>query len=297
MRVLRFEIPPACEGMTVRDFARKQAGLSARFLTKQKQLPSGILKNGFPCRTVDRLSTGDVLSFPLPEEVPEYLEVSTSLTVLWETEDYLAVEKPPDMPVHPSPGHNRDSLLNAVAYYYRQTGQQHLFRPLYRLDKDTSGVLVIGKHRAAVSTAVIEKRYFAVCEGELSGSGTIDLPIGLREGSKIVRACGFGEKAVTHWKAIACEEGHTLLSLCLETGRTHQIRAHMAHFGHPLAGDDLYGGSRERIGRQALHCGLVSVFSKALAVKAEITSELPADFCTAFPWLFRLREIEQEKTL
>jgi len=75
MRVLRFEIPPACEGMTVRDFARKQAGLSARFLTKQKQLPSGILKNGFPCRTVDRLSTGDVLSFPLPEEVPEYLEL------------------------------------------------------------------------------------------------------------------------------------------------------------------------------------------------------------------------------
>lgn len=285
MRVLRYEIPSVCEGITVREFARKQAGLSARMLTKQKLLPGGILKNGIPCRTVDLLSAGDILSFPLPEETPEYPETSVPLTVLWETEDYLVVEKPPGMPVHPSPGHDQDSLLNAVAGYYRKTGQRHVFRPLYRLDKDTSGILAIGKHRAAASTAVIEKRYFAVCEGELSGSGTVDIPIGLREGSKIVRVCGSGETAVTHWQAIAGAEGHTLLSLRLETGRTHQIRVHMAHLGFPLAGDDLYGGSRERIGRQALHCGQLSLSSSALSVKIELHSELPADFYTAFPWL------------
>lgn len=285
MRILQYEIPPACEGMTVRDFARKQADLSAKLLTKQKQIPGGILKNGIPCRTIDKLFAGDVLSFQLPEEVFDYPETPVPLAVLWETEDYLVVDKPPDMPVHPSPGHDRDSLLNATAYYYRQTGQHHLFRPLYRLDKDTSGILVIGKHRAAVSTAVIEKTYFAVCEGELAGSGTVDLPIGLQKGSKIVRVCGFGEAAVTHWQAVACAEGHTLLSFWLETGRTHQIRAHMAHIGHPLAGDDLYGGSRRLIGRQALHCGWVSLSSRALSVKTELSLEFPEDLRTAFPWI------------
>lgn len=289
MRVLEYVFPDQWEPMTVQDFARKHLGLSATMLRKQKQTENGILKNGEFCRVVDFLKPGDVLAFRLPEEAGEYPAEPLPLDILWESEDYMAVNKPPAMPIHPSPGHDRDSLLNAVAYHYLQTGQNCLFRPLYRLDRDTSGVVLIGKHRAAASSAKVRKRYLAVCEGLLRGSGTVKEPMGLGPGSKILRECGHGDPAVTHWEALAAEGGHTLLSLTLETGRTHQIRVHMAYLGHPLAGDDLYGGSREIISRQALHCADVEVFCPALAVEWKLTAELPQDMLLAFPWLSALK--------
>lgn len=297
MRVLKYSVPLESDGASVRDFARNTLGFSARMLTKQKHLKNGILKNGLPCRSVDILHTGDVLAFTLPEEENSYPAVPTSLSVLWETEDYLAVDKPPGMPIHPSPGHDTDSLLNAAAYYYKKTGQNSLIRPLYRLDKDTSGIVLLGKHRAAASSANIEKLYFAVCEGTLSSSGTVDAPIGLKVGSKIVRECGHGDAAVTHWRAVASTERHTLLACRLETGRTHQIRVHMSHIGHPLAGDDLYGGRREVIGRQALHCGWIRVSCKALSIDTQLFSEFPPDIRAAFPWLPELRECIREELL
>lgn len=297
MRVLKYTVPPEADGVSVRDFTRKRLGFSARMLARQKRLEDGILKNDLPCRSVDVLRAGDILAFTLPEEESSYPAVPTPLSVLWETEDYLAVDKPPGMPIHPSPGHDKDSLLNAAAYYYKKTGQSCLFRPLYRLDKDTSGIVVLGKHRAAASSASIEKRYFAVCEGELSGSGTVDAPIGLKEGSKIVRECGHGDAAVTHWRAVASDGRHTLLSCKLETGRTHQIRAHMSYLGRPLAGDDLYGGSREIIGRQALHCGWIHISSAALSIDTQLFSEFPPELRAAFPWLPELRECIREEPL
>lgn len=289
MRVLEYVFPDQWEPMTVKDFARNHLGLSATMLRKQKQMENGILKNGEFCRVVDFLKPGDVLAFRLPEEAGEYPAEPLPLDILWESEDYMAVNKPPAMPIHPSPGHDRDSLLNAVAYHYLQTGQSCLFRPLYRLDRDTSGVVLIGKHRAATSSAKIRKRYLALCEGIVTGSGMVTEPIGLKPGSKILRECGHGDPAVTHWEALAAEGGHTLLSLTLETGRTHQIRVHMAHLGHPLAGDDLYGGSREIISRQALHCADAEVFCPALAVERKLTAELPQDMLLAFPWLSALK--------
>lgn len=290
MRVLEYLVPPEWDGRSVRDFVRQKLGFSARMLAKQKRVEGGILKNGAPCRSSGLLRAGDILAFSLPEETKEYPAVPAELSILWETGDFLAVDKPARMPIHPSPGHDRDSLLNAVAYYYRETGQNLLFRPLFRLDKDTSGIVLLAKHRAA-SSAQLEKRYFGVCEGTLSGSGTIDAPIGLREGSKILRECGHGDPAVTHWRALAAEEGHTLLSFRLETGRTHQIRVHMASLGHCLAGDDLYGGSRDKIQRQALHCGWAGVSCPALSAGRELVSEFPPDFRAAFPWLPEIREM------
>lgn len=294
MRLLEFTVPSECDGITVRDFARNKLGLSARVLTKQKQHENGILKNGAPCRTVDILRGGDVLAFNLPNETVEYQAVKMPLDILFESDDYLAVYKPPHMPIHPSPGHDCDSLLNACAYYFQQSRQSCLFRPMYRLDKDTSGIVVICKHRVAAA-AKIEKRYFAVCQGELTGSGTIDLPIGLRGDSKIVRECGHGDIAVTYWRAVVSHGGHTLLSVQLETGRTHQIRAHMSHNGWPLAGDDLYGGSTGIIGRQALHCGFVNISCGLLSTDEQIISEFPEDMRQTFSWLPTVGEIIREE--
>ena len=160
-----------------------------------------------------------------------------------------------------------------------------MFRPLYRLDRDTSGALAVGKHRLAASCAQVGKVYYGVAQGELSGSGRIDTPIGLAPGSKIRRQCGEGgQPATTHWQALARGGGFTLLAFRLETGRTHQIRTHMARLGHPLAGDDLYGGARERMGRQALHCGQLELRCPPLGLEAVFCCPFPPDLLQAFPW-------------
>ena len=284
MERLSFPVPPEWDGRQVKEFIRRALGFSARTLTQLKQTPDGILKNGLPARTVDPLAAGDVLTLSPPQEQGTYPPVFTPLTVVYEDEHFLVVDKPANMPVHPSPGHDRDSLCNAVAGFYAQSGQHHLVRPLYRLDRDTSGLIVLGKHRPAAG-AQVEKRYFSVCEGILSGSGTIDVPIGLAPQSKIRRVCGTGERAVTHWRCLCTGEGHSFLELKLETGRTHQIRAHLSWLGHPIAGDDLYGGSREKIGRQALFCGKLRLLSPALQVEQSLACGLPEDIRTAFPWI------------
>lgn len=286
-RTLSYAIPPEWQSRPVKDFLRRQLGLSARALAELKRLEGGLTLNGKPCRSVDPLPAGGVLELRLPAENVFYEPVAGPLSILYEDEDYLIVDKPPGMPIHPSPGHDRDSLLNRVAYYYGKTGQTPAFRPLYRLDRDTSGLVAVGKHRLAVSLAQQEKAYLAVCEGFLSGCGTVDVPIGLEAGSKIKRCCGTegAQPAVTHWRAIAQREGHTLLELRLETGRTHQIRVHMAFLGHPLAGDDLYGGSCTRIARQALHCGRLLLSSRALQVSRLFSAPFPGDLLQSFPWL------------
>ena len=260
-RTLTYTVPPAWDGRTVKDFARQHLGLSSRAFVKQKYLPGGLVKNGQPCRSVDLLRAGDRLCLTLPQDAETYQAVEGPLSILYEDQDYLAVDKPPAMPVHPSPGHDRDSLLNRVAFHYQRTGQAPAFRPLYRLDKDTSGILLVGKHRAAVSSAQVEKTYYAVCQGELSGDGTVEAPIGLEPGSKIRRCCR--------------EDGQP----------AHQIRVHMAHLGHPLAGDDLYGGSRQRLCRQALHCGELSLVCKPLGAGLRLAAPFPEDMAAAFPWI------------
>lgn len=296
MRVLAYTVPAECDGMLLRAFARHRLGFSAAVLTQLKTQPGAIAVNGESCFVTRSLRAGDRVRFSLPEERPFYEAVPLPLSVLWESEDYLAVDKPPAMPIHPSPGHDRDSLLNAAAWFFEQKGAPCRFRPLYRLDRDTSGIVMLAKHRVA-ALAHVEKIYFAVCEGTLSGAGTIDLPIGLEPGSKIKRCCGAGERAVTHWQALRSQKGRTLLACRLETGRTHQIRVHLSTLGHPLCGDELYGGSRESISRQALHCWALRLQSQALGEDRSLLSPFPNDWTAAFPWLPTIEICKKETTL
>ncbi len=292
MRSLSYPVPEEWGGAAASAFARRFLELSAS-AWKDFKYEGGILVNGRPCLANAVLRAGDVLTLILREEEAEYPPSPLPLNIQYEDEDFLLLDKPAGVPVHPSPGHDRDSLLNGLAHYYRQTGQRCRVRPLYRLDRDTSGLLLFGKNRIAAG-ARLEKSYLAVCQGVLTGSGAVDLPIGLEPGSKIKRTCRAGlsesRPALTRWQALASEEGHTLLRLWLETGRTHQIRVHMAALGHPLAGDDLYGGGRERIPRQALHCRTLKVRCKALGWDRDFRADPPEDMRTAFPGLFRAWE-------
>lgn len=276
MKPITFLVPPEWNDRPVKEFVRRYLGFSARTLTELKQTDGGILLNSTPARSVDFLKAGDSLTLTPPDEPPSVTPIELPLTIVYEDDHYLLVDKPPQMPVHPSPGHDADSLCNAVAFYFQQTNQHCLVRPLYRLDRDTGGLLVLAKHRPAAG-ATLTKTYFAVCEGTLTGAGTIDIPIGLTSESKIRRVCGVGAPAVTQWHALQTDGRHTLLELHLLTGRTHQIRAHFSHLGHPLAGDDLYGGSREFISRQALFCGKLHLSCTALAVERDFSLPLPSD--------------------
>ena len=156
--------------------------------------------------------------------------------------------------MHPSQNHYTDTLGNCFCAAYPGLA----CRPVNRLDRNTSGLCVFAKSAYAANQLQyhLQKRYYAVVEGVLTGSGTVSAPIAREQASIIIRCVrADGKPAVTHYRALQHNDKYTLLQLRLETGRTHQIRVHMAHIGHPLAGDTLYGGRTDAIDRQALHCG------------------------------------------
>lgn len=267
--------------LMVKSFLRQKLGLSARAVIRLKA--GGILVNGNPARVVDLLNPGDVLSLIPPRECArEYLPENIPIEVLYEDSGFLAVNKPGYMPMYPVGKHSGGSLLNAVAYH--RPGL--VFRPMYRLDRNTSGITLMAKSREAAG-AQLKKAYLAVCQGCTPKSGDIDLPIGLEPASKIKRVTGHGQSALTSYKTIVCSRGHSLVRLELQTGRTHQIRVHMAAIGFPLAGDDLYGGGVDIISRHALHCFSLKLSSVPYNLSLELSAAVPQDILSAFPELFQ----------
>ncbi len=284
MKTLNFTVPPEYDGAQVKTYLRRRCGVSARLLSQCKELQNGILKNGKPVWTVDTVSAGDTVCLTIPGEHNSMAAEDLPVPVIWDDDFLLILNKPARMPIHPSPGHDGGTVCNFVSYYQKKKKEDWCFRPLNRLDKDTSG-LVIGAKDAYTAFGIVDvkKTYYAVCQGNLLGEGIIDVPIRLKAGHSIQREVGEGGKpAVTHWKALAHGtaggEDYTLLALRLETGRTHQIRVHLSSIGHPLAGDDFYGGNQELIGRQALHCGWAELTHPVLASRIRVQAPFPDDF-------------------
>ena len=241
----------------------------------------GIYRGDVTIKARDTVSAGDVITLRLPEEVNEIAPTEGELCILYEDDYLLIVNKPAAMPVHPTKSHQRDTLANIVSYYQQCRGERYVFRAMNRLDKDTSGCVVIAKDRLTYALVInsIRKSYVAVCEGEIHTGGTIDQPIGLADNSKMKRSVRpDGCPAVTHYRPLKVGKGHTLLELRLETGRTHQIRCHMSWLGYPLAGDDLYGGSRQLISRQALHCQTVMLHHPIDKNEITVTTDIPDEF-------------------
>lgn len=290
-RTFTFQIEYPNDSITVNDYLRKR-GFSRQNIIALKKQPESILLNGARCYVNQMLAVGDCLTVHVTENEssPKIVPCSIPLSIVYEDEDILVINKPANMPIHPSLNHYEGTLANGVAYYYKKQGLPYVFRCANRLDRDTSGLTVLSKNMVAagiLSTMAanrqITREYVAFAgHGKipLLKEGTIDAPIARTGDSLITRCVDFekGERAVTHYKIIRQKNGYDFISLQLETGRTHQIRVHMSYLGHPLLGDFLYHGNMELIQRQALHsyrmCFCHPITKKPLTFVADIPDDM-----------------------
>lgn len=277
---LEFIVPGEYDGKKAITFLRKYCHLSARMITQLKRKKDGILMNGKILRTVDFTQAESRVEINLPDEESEIVPVEGNLDIVFEDEHILIVNKPPSMPVHPVKQYQQNTLANIVTYYMKSKDENYVFRAINRLDKDTSGLVMIAKNKFCANALKnkVSKNYYALCHGKLECSGTISAPIGLKDDSKIVRhVLESGTVAITHYEVICSDDNISFLKLWLETGKTHQIRCHMSSIGHPLLGDDLYGGSLDRISRQTLHCGEMTFIHPVNSKEISVNCKLPED--------------------
>ena len=239
----------------------------------QKLIEQGnVLLNGKKCKKNDRLAPGDQVSVTIPEPVQtDILPREIPLEIVYEDEDVLVINKPKGLVVHPAPGHQDDTLVNGLMYAMGDnlSGINGELRPgiVHRIDKDTSGLLAVAKNDYAHTMLASQlkdhsmaRTYEAiVCGSFREDSGTVDAPIGRHptDRKKMCVTQRMGRNAVTHWEVVQRYRGYTHVRCRLETGRTHQIRVHMAYIGHPILGDMVYGHKKKELGQesQCLHAG------------------------------------------
>lgn len=275
-------------GLRVEQFLRRKR-YSGQNLSEIKRMPKSILVNGVHYYMRQELSTGDHLQVRIcetqnSEKIPP---TKLPLDIIYEDEDLLVLNKPAGMPIHPSLNNYTNSIANALAYYFQSQGKPFIFRCCNRLDRDTSGLTIVSKHLVSGSILSdmtkyreVHREYLAIARGSVTPSeGTIQAPLGRKEGTIIERTVDWehGEDAVTHYKVVKEANGHSLVSLRLETGRTHQIRIHMKYLGYPLIGDYLYNPDMEYMTRQALHSHHMEFTHPITGAHMSFTAPLPED--------------------
>ena len=275
-------------GLRVEQFLRRKR-YSGQNLSEIKRMPKSILVNGVHYYMRQELSKGDHLQVRIcetqnSEKIPP---TKLPLDIIYEDEDLLVLNKPAGMPIHPSLNNYTNSMANALAYYFQSQGKPFIFRCCNRLDRDTSGLTIVSKHLVSGSILSdmtkyreVHREYLAIARGCVTPSeGTIQAPLGRKEGTIIERTVDWehGEDAVTHYKVVKEANGHSLVSLRLETGRTHQIRIHMKYLGYPLIGDYLYNPDMEYMTRQALHSHHMEFTHPITGEHMSFTAPLPED--------------------
>ena len=288
-RRLTHVVTEAEAGRRVGSLLRCSMGLSGTVLRRVKWLPDGILLDGVRVSTRTAAAAGQTLSVLVsdPGVRSDILPVPGPLDIRYEDADLLVLNKAPGVPIHPGPGHYDDTLGNFLMDYYKKSGFSADFHPVHRLDKGTSGLMTVAKHPFAqeslknqLHTGGFRRTYLAVCDGTpRPPRGTVDAPIGRADGSLIAQQVRpDGKRAVTHYAALSSHGGRTLVRLTLDTGRTHQIRVHMAHLGCPLTGDFLYGTENPGlIARPALHSWQLELTHPVTGQPLSFSVPLPED--------------------
>lgn len=305
-RILTYPITESDSDQRIYDFLCHH-GYSRHIRTWLKQHPGSVRLNGEEALFYFPLKNGDLLKISLEEEHPSenIVPVDLPIHIIYEDEDLMVIDKPADMPVHPSIGNYENTLANAAAWYFHRQDIPFVFRCINRLDRDTTGLLILAKHMLSgailsdqMKKRAIHRTYLAITEGKTDPAGTIDSPIGRTDQSLILRQVDHenGDSACTHYlqkcwhpKTFYPEtlpvpqDGLSLIQLQLETGRTHQIRVHMTSIGHPLIGDTLYNPETALMNRQALHSYRLAFTHPVTGVSLEFTSPLPEDMAEFFP--------------
>ena len=294
-RTLEYIISDEFHNKTIEQFLKAQE-FPHQAIVQLKKTQEGILRNGIWAYVNEKLACGDLLKLHLVEDVAEssIQPIYTPLSIVYEDEDLLVIDKPANMPIHPSMNHHEGTVANGLMYYFKEQGYDFTFRAINRLDRDTSGLTIVAKHLLSggilsrqVSTKEIRRTYRAICTGMIPESGTIDAPIARVADSTIERCVDYdnGEWAVTHYKRIAYDNTNdlSLVELRLETGRTHQIRVHLKHIGHPIIGDFLYNPDYRFCERQALHSASLTFTHPITKKEMHFASPLPEDLKCIFP--------------
>ena len=271
----------------VKEVLKAEFSMSDRLLLKLKKLDK-IYLNGDVTSVNHPVLENDLIECYLDyeEDNSNIVPTEMSLNIIYEDEAYIVVNKPAGIPVHPSMDHYTDSLSNGIAFYFNQIGLKKKIRPVNRLDKDTSGIVIFAKNEYIQECLVRQmkskefiKRYIAVVNGNLDNlEGTINAPIARKECSIIERCVSeTGDIAITHYKVLKRKTDFDIVECILETGRTHQIRVHFAYLGHSLLSDTLYGTSSSLINRQALHAYEVEFTHPLSKKKVKYIATVPED--------------------
>lgn len=275
-----FRLPPGQAPQKLSEFLRRQ-GVSLTLRRKLRQDPAAVRVNGQAAAWPTVIQPGDTVEVDWPA-ASNIAPLPLPLAICYEDDQLLVVDKPAGLLVHPTSGPPEITLANAVIDHLRRQGSAAGFHPVHRLDRNTSGLILIAKNpfvHHLLSGRHLEREYLAVVTGAIDpAAGTIEAPIGRRPDSIILRMVrADGQPAITAYETLAAAGPGSLVKLRLLTGRTHQIRVHLAHIGHPLYGDDLYGGPVGLISRQALHAAGLAFSHPTGGRRLALTSPLPAD--------------------
>lgn len=294
-RILHYQITAYESNRSILRFLKEQ-GYTHNVITTLKKTPEGILRNQIWAHVNEVLCEGDLLTIRLlePEFTTSIVPIEAPLSIVYEDEDILVIDKPAGMPIHPSLNHYENTLANAVYAYSLATGENYPFRCVNRLDRDTTGLTIVCKNllaagcmNAQILSHSLHRTYMAICEGNISSPQTVDAPIARTADSAVARCVDFvrGERAVTQITPLRYDATRdlSLIQLQLLTGRTHQIRVHMKYIGHPLIGDFLYNPNMAYIQRQALHSCTLDFVHPVKKEKMHFASSLPDDLKSIFP--------------
>lgn len=281
--------------MQLTHIARRSGRLSS-FLREEMEMSAGLMNrlkwqdklfvNGVPRHTDYPVAPGDVITVPLEEPEPQYPAQEGSLTILYEDEHILAVDKPAGMLIHPSRSQFTDTLANFVAGYYQKTGQAAAFHPVTRLDRDTFGVVLLGKNshtHALLSQNPLEKTYEALVYGApAQAEGVIDAPIARRPLPSLLRQVSpEGKPSLTRYRCLSRQEKTAVLALTPVTGRTHQLRVHCAYMGFPIVGDPQYGSPESQAFSREMGAATQLLCAKTLRFPHPIT-KTPMEITSAY---------------
>jgi len=299
--IMTFIIDEEWAGRPVLSFLKSKLKISSSALAALKRNDMGITVDGRHVTVRHMLSLGETLSVNEKDSINNVNEsiepVDIPLSIIFENDDIMVIDKPANMPTHPSHNHHGDTVANAVAHIYKERGQPLVFRPMGRLDRNTSGIVVLAKNLLSASflsharrNSLVSKRYIAILCGKVETDGgmqVIDTYMKRTDASVIMRCVTEKDDdkamyALTYWRLLYASDNISVVEAFPQTGRTHQLRVHFAHIGHPILGDDIYGSPSQYIDRHALHAQVLSLPLPYSGEIATFTSDFPPDMKLAF---------------